>query len=345
MADQPEAEPRQRSPRAVRLLALKLARELHQAKRETQELKDEVHACTDLLKEELRVANLQAELRQLRASERNLGATCCYGLPDWSGGGEAWGPFQEVTEITYAAVKQDNAHSTVAFRYDSRPIRLQLYSKPFAQGGMRMAFYARDGAGRRLVAKRALQAHSKRRHNIADAHSDAEASALSSLVAQDFSAALQRAAAEELLRGGTGQAVQVSYLSASVVVPHTSGAAAEDQEVHVYLLEPWMDCAGGKWDKFVKNDGTIMPGGAGDAAVQAFTHFSMRYRCAALGDAALAVLDTQGLKRGLVYSLTDPALATATKAYGKTDLGEEALAKFRAAHTCGDLCARVGCSE
>lgn len=43
------------------------------------------------------------------------------------------------------------------------------------------------------------------------------------------------------------------------------------------------------------------------------------------------------------YTLTDPALCTADKRFGRADLGSEAIKTYMAAHTCGPLCSKAGC--
>jgi hypothetical protein len=322
----------ERCHRVARLKALKLAAALQEAKRDTAELKQEVYVCNDLLLAERKVAARQAELQQLERNERNLESACCFGAPDWSGAGDAWGPEQEVTEVVYtASMDEERGAQAVKFEHGRTATRLQLYTQPFAHGGLRMAFYARDSAGRKLVAKKFLQPSAKFRRNVANAHLDAEASALSVLAANDFSAALEKSASD--------QAARVSYLSASVALPETKREIGGGE--HVYILEPWLDSSVGKWEKFTMNDGTIT---SPDEIMQAFSHFSMRYTCGASGGVPLAVFDTQGVKEPGIYMLTDPAISSVTKLYGKTDFGAEAQATFLKMHTCSSVCAHVRCS-
>ncbi len=73
--------------------------------------------------------------------------------------------------------------------------------------------------------------------------------------------------------------------------------------------------------------------------MQAFTHYSMRYqRSKDPSEGPLAVLDTQEVLVGGTYKLTDPALASPAKLFGKADFGLAAIEKFMSEHTCCSLC-------
>ena len=100
-----------------------------------------------------------------------------------------------------------------------------------------------------------------------------------------------------------------------------------------------MENSGVKWKKFTLNDGSILDDGKKDPVMQAFVHFSMQYRCCKdTRSGPLAVLDTQGVKNKDEYKLTDPALASPSKIFGRADFGSAAVEKFMKEHTCCSLC-------
>ena len=219
--------------REFRLKALKLALEIKRAEEDNKVLKAEVRNGNDLLRQERRLRELKEELAQIKTNERKLAEKCCFGPPDWSGKDDKWNSMQDGVEVIHTAVKSNITDSKinivpdattvghgqsghhVDFSYTSRPIKLQIYKQPFAMGGLRMAFYARDETGRKLVAKRALEEHHKLKTNIIGAHLDAEAAALSQLVANDFTRNLQKL---DSLKNSSGSTARVNYLSANVAL-------------------------------------------------------------------------------------------------------------------------------
>ena len=52
----------------------------------------------------------------------------------------------------------------------------------------------------------------------------------------------------------------------------------------------------------------------------------------------------QGIQAHQRFTLTDPALCTADQRYGKSDLGQDAISAFLAAHTCCAECIACGCA-
>jgi hypothetical protein len=73
--------------------------------------------------------------------------------PGWGGGGGggtavggSWGPWQSGTEVLYSATPAQaagQAGEELPVSVTERRVTMQLYDKPFAQGGMRKAIYAR----------------------------------------------------------------------------------------------------------------------------------------------------------------------------------------------------------
>ena len=136
--------------RAKQLQALKLRVEIVRLRAEQTELRADVHAENDLRREEARMQALQEELAQAALNEKSLDATLCCGKPDWSGEGELWSGWREGVEVVYSTVSPavdpvpaaaSSAAELVSCTHCSA--RLQLYARPFAQGGLQNAFYAR----------------------------------------------------------------------------------------------------------------------------------------------------------------------------------------------------------
>lgn len=229
--------------RELRLKALKMAMEIKRAEQDNKVLKTEIRQGNDVLRRERHMQDLKEELAQLRANERKLAIQCCFGEPDWSGQGDMWGDMQEGTEILHEAVKKypalialsAGAHHVVDFAYSSRPTQLQIYKKPFAMGGMRMAFYARNAAGQKLVAKRALEEHRKLKINIIGAHVDAEAAALSQLIAHDFTRELHK-----MVVTVAEARTSVEYLPATVALlpdPENPGKITLVKPIYTWLSQ------------------------------------------------------------------------------------------------------------
>ncbi|KAL4444274.1 hypothetical protein ABPG75_012011 [Micractinium tetrahymenae] len=332
------------APAQRKLATLQLLLKVRQARAEHAELKATVHEEVDLYRESGRAELLRAELERLSVSTARLDARLCYGLPPhwrdagsdgaWAAaahGGEWASGWLSGSEVVYTAGK--TSADSLAVSHHEQPVRLLIYSRPFAMGGLRQAFYARDAAGGRFVLKRALIESSKLQKRVLEVHADAEAAALSMAVAEAFTASC----------AAKGQHLSVAYLPASVVIlahPAAPGGKA------VYLKEPWLDVGGCKWTKWTRNDGHIMPDGAADAGMQAFAHFSLHFLRPRLGFTAM-VLDAQGIQHsrgaGLAYTLTDPALCSSKGAYGQADMGATAIQAFLDHHTCGCICSRLGC--
>ena len=130
------------------LKTLKLQLEIKRLKREEQELKAEVREELAIKKQDQRLKELEQQLAQATLNAKVLDQQLCYGAPDWSGTGELWSAWQAGTEVTYKA--SISAGTSIALPADivnctTGTIRLQIYRKPFAQGGLRQAFYARSG--------------------------------------------------------------------------------------------------------------------------------------------------------------------------------------------------------
>lgn len=71
------------------------------------------------------------------------------GPPQWDapmsgvGGDGVWGPWQDGWELRYKVAQTAGQGALHAVAQRPEPIRLQIYRLPFAEGGVRLAFYAR----------------------------------------------------------------------------------------------------------------------------------------------------------------------------------------------------------
>lgn len=154
---------------AERLAQLRLAqlrKRLRAAEEEHALLKQGIRDEVDAQAGNRRAERLRAQLAHLRENEAREGSRLCYGLPpDWSasngggsslagggasaGSGDCWsGEWLEGTEVEYT-VRVGGASSVAAgserleVAHKMRRVQLQLYSLPFAHGGLRQAFYAK----------------------------------------------------------------------------------------------------------------------------------------------------------------------------------------------------------
>eukprot|EP00887_Chlorella_sp_A99_P003878 scaffold11.g3878.t1 len=339
-----------------RLDALKLQLQLRRALAENAALKQAVHAEVDVMQASKRASKLQAKLKLLSQADAQLGSALCYGLPPgWSsraaGATFSWPRmWRQGTEVLHTA-SAAGGQSTVT--HHTRTVQLCVADKPFAIGGLRAAFYAKDAASGRFVLKRALLESSNIEKSVRGLHADAEAAALSEAAAKAFSALTRRVP------------------PASVVV-----LAGSRGEKAAFLKEPWLDTSGKKWVKWTRNDGHVYAEGKADAAVQAFMHFSLHYlrqhlgtvamvldaqasgQAYAGGSAALSVAclccgaccakpivtraahpcTVQGIQQPLgsswLYMLTDPAMCSGDRRYGASDLGAAAIQSFLSSHSC-----------
>ncbi|KAL4425305.1 hypothetical protein ABPG75_009321 [Micractinium tetrahymenae] len=247
-----------------------------------------VHDEVDVLHASQKAEGLRAKLAQLREGEKREAGQLCYGLPpEWRSGsssssshsnapGEWSGCWQAGTEVCYTT---SLGGERLEVTHSQRPVRLQVYARPFAHGGLRQTFYAKDEHGGRFVLKRELHESSRLKRRLAVLHADAEVAALSQAAAEAFCAAVRQP--------GT-----VKYLTASIVV--LDAAADCPGKKAVFLKEPWLDTNGTRWVKFTRNDGHIFPEGVEPAAapVQAFTHFSLSFLRRHMGCEGM-VLDAQ----------------------------------------------------
>lgn len=158
-----------------------LKKQVARAQAEHDQLKAVVHEERDLQLASRKQSKLQAKLRQLAEAEARLDGQLCYGLPpEWrtagnpgagagAGGSSGstttsttstttasrgeWGSgWLTGTEVVYTAqavgeqgrqAEGSGQPAQLDMRYSEQAVKLQLYRRPFAVGGLRQAFYAR----------------------------------------------------------------------------------------------------------------------------------------------------------------------------------------------------------
>ncbi len=110
-----------------------------------------------------------------------------------------------------------------------------------------------------------------------------------------------------------------------------------DGIVQYFTCEPVME---GPYQKFNSNAG--FERGSSSClydVVQAFSHFSWCH-----SDRKLLICDIQGVRKNDGFQLTDPAIhyVGCRRHYGRTDLGIKGIERFFEAHTCNQVCRKMG---
>ena len=186
-------------------------------------------------------------------------------------------------------------------------------SKPFAQGAMRVASYARTAASTSRFVVKSFKKGGKRLAHLAD---DMRCQAMCKAFALEFNAL----SGEEIdfvvttcLKGKPGMASGDEYMS----------------------LEPFIE---GDYVKYNSNSGYVNEDNADDRfsqAAQAFSHFTFER-----SRGRFLVSDLQGVS----HVLTDPAIHTLNPEWFKladTNLGREGFKFFFATHVCNDICGKL----
>lgn len=137
--------------RLERLTLRLLHKRLEQAQSEHSQLKEAVRSEVNEMLEKQRADKLRRKLQQLTRATADLDGRLCYGAPPgWGNGGSAscsadgdWSSaWLSGTEVSYT-VQRSSGDGRLEMTHSKCTIELQIYTKPFAHGGMRQAFYAR----------------------------------------------------------------------------------------------------------------------------------------------------------------------------------------------------------
>lgn len=196
-------------------------------------------------------------------------------------------------------------------RWDEQPILLRMCAEPFAKGGMRLAYRARevfeDGAEIECVVKRMLPEIQSPPNAM---YQEAMTQMVAEGLAQDFNKAC---AARKLPQ-------RVAFLPVSVV--KVAGVA------EAFSLEPYLE---GEYVKHNDNNGHNETEDEVAAAFSYFTYIN--------SNKLLVVCDIQGV--GTFY--TDPQIHTFDgEAFGEGNMGEDGINRFLQSHRHSLLCEQLG---
>jgi len=187
---------------------------------------------------------------------------------------------------------------------------------PFAQGALRVAFYACTAAStNRYVVKSFKRDGSK----LADVAAEMRCQALCKSFSIEFNALL-------------GDEHSIDFI-VSACFKGKEGRASSDACIS---LEPFLE---GTFVKYNSNFGYVnmdIPNDPSNQAAQAFSHFTFER-----SRGRFLVSDLQGVGK----SMTDPVVHTLDPErfiLSKTNLGVEGFKFFFATHTCNDICRKLG---
>lgn len=195
---------------------------------------------------------------------------------------------------------------------------LTLYkrSRPFAQGAMRIAAYARTAASANRFVVKSFKRGGKRLPHLAE---DMRGQALCKAFALEFSAL-------------SGEEHSLDFI-VTTCLKRKSGKASSDE---CLSLEPFIE---GTYVKYNNNCGYVNeddPEDMFNRAAQAFSHFTFER-----SKGHFLVSDLQGVGK----LLTDPAIHTLDPERFKlsdTNLGKEGFKFFFSTHVCNALCNKLG---
>jgi myosin-heavy-chain kinase len=205
-------------------------------------------------------------------------------------------------------------------KWNVEPVKLKVELEPFQEGGMRLAYKAReifdDGGECDVVLK-----HFKEEAVAEDEDEDEliKSEAMTQMVADDYAQSFNK------LASAKGLSHRVAFLPVSVVkVMATDGST----RVETYSIEPYLP---GEYIKYNDNFGHTANEDEVALAFCFFTHH--------VSGGALVVTDLQGV--GTFY--TDPQIHTLDgEGFGAGNLGERGIRRFLQAHRHTLLCEKLG---
>jgi len=203
-------------------------------------------------------------------------------------------------------------------RWDSVPVTLRVSSEPFGEGGMRLAYRARevlpDGFEFDVVVKRFRSDLEDEGYTSDDLFQEAVTQMVAENYAQDFN----KACAARGLRH------TIAFLPASVV----KVKGVPDEETEVLSLEPYLE------GEYVKHNDNQGHNETEDEVVAAFCYFTY------ISSGKLSVVcDIQGV--GTFY--TDPQIHTFDgEGFGAGNLGPEGIDRFLRNHRHNLVCEQLG---
>jgi Alpha-kinase family/von Willebrand factor type A domain len=205
--------------------------------------------------------------------------------------------------------RDDNIKMSIA------ELTIHKRSQPFAQGAMRIAFYARTAASTNRFVVKSFKLGGKRLAHLAE---DMRCQALCKAFALEFNAL-------------SGEEHSIDFI-VTTCLKGKSGTASGDE---CMSLEPFIE---GTYVKYNNNCGYVNEDNPDDPfnkTAQAFSHFTFER-----SRGAFLVSDLQGVG----HVLTDPAVHALDPERFKladTNLGKEGFKFFFATHVCNDICRRL----
>ncbi|ERS99401.1 hypothetical protein HMPREF1624_04601 [Sporothrix schenckii ATCC 58251] len=202
-------------------------------------------------------------------------------------------------------------------------------TKPFAQGALRFASYARTRESTNPLVVKTFKANGKR---LADLAEDMRVQALCKAFALEFNSLV------------TSEAHALDFIVVTCLQPMTAegvvssgnGAARDEETQECLSLEPMLD--NGRYVKYNNNCGSVNDDSGSEIskAAQAFSHFTFER-----SRGELLVADLQGVDN----VLTDPAIHTRDPhrfVLTDTNLGVDGFKLFFSTHTCNSVCETLG---
>lgn len=208
-------------------------------------------------------------------------------------------------------------------KWNEEPVRLRVEEEPFQEGGMRLAYRARelfaDGSSSDVVLK------CFREDALEEGEIEAElieAEAQTQMVAEDYAQQFNKLCASKGLRHC------LAFVPVSVVRLRPEGDADPGAGEETYSIEPHLP---GEYVKYSDNDG--------HTDVESDTAMAFSYFTHHVSGGALVITDIQGV--GTFY--TDPQIHTLDgRGFGAGNLGERGIRRFLQSHRHSLLCEQLG---
>jgi len=206
-------------------------------------------------------------------------------------------------------------------RWESQPIKLKCAKEPFSQGGMRLAYRAREvlsgGDEFDVVVKRFKPDMWDDGFTGEDVYHEAMTQMVAENHAQDFN----KLCAEK----GLQTRYSIAFLPASVVRTERDG---ENGQYEPLAMEPYLP---GEYRKFNDNNGHTE---TESDVVNAFCYFTYIH-----SNKLMVVTDIQGV--GTFY--TDPQIHTFDgEGFGAGNMGQEGIERWLRGHTHNLICEQLG---
>lgn len=232
--------------------------------------------------------------------------------------------------IGYESILDRMILSDDNIRISTNDLVIHRRTKPFAQGALRLACYARTQASTNPLVVKTFKARGKR---LADFTEDMRMQALCKAFALEFNNIV---ASESHSLDFIVVTCLQPIPSEAVEGAATAGNGSGDNEVECMSLEPML--LNGRYVKYNNNCGSVNHDNGSEIskAAQAFSHFTFER-----SKGALLVADLQGV--GNV--LTDPAIHTRDPLrFVLTDanLGDDGFKLFFFSHKCNSVCKKLG---